>query len=168
VPDIIGGLAGEVVRQATMTAQERAIANSRADLIIGLELVAHVFELKPSSHLTDPRLRAAAAAQVGGYVAALRAAGIDAVPGDPRLSPQLFPGSPQFVGNAIGPDLAGTIYGVTMNDSGTADGLLGYDLSDTGQSQLDRALGPVNDLLRGLAGGGAPFATGPVPWWVVR
>jgi hypothetical protein len=161
------GIVGMVSR-LTMSREERAIADSRADLIIQDEDgVAHVFELKPAAQLDDPRLHGLAEAQVAGYVATLKANKVDAVAGDPSQFPRLFTGKPEFVGNAVGPGV-GHIYSVKVVESGAADGLLGYTLSYTGDTrlgQMDRALGKVLPDV-GQSPMTSPLAI-PPPWWAL-
>ncbi len=100
-----------------------------------------------------------------GYGATLKANGVTAVPGDPSKFPDLFTGKPEFVGNAVGPGV-GHIYSVKVVESGAADGLVGYTLSDTSDTrlgQMDRALGKVLPDV-GQSPMTSPLAI-PPPWW---
>ena len=164
-------LMADIVSGAVYNRSDRALMSSRADLIVRDpdEELYHVFELKPNSQLSDPAQRRIATAQNAAYVALLRAGGVEAVPGDPSRFPDMFTGPNQFIGTAYGPSLqgGGTIYNETITPSSAGDGLIGYDLIDTGDTRLNETVrGIVDSTVDAMdTFNRSPLFAGPIPWW---
>ena len=71
---------GAFIDSVTMDRKAGSQALSPADLLIQLDDIVHVFELKPEAQLANPSGRRAAAAQLDGYVKFLIANGVTAIP----------------------------------------------------------------------------------------
>jgi RHS repeat-associated protein len=140
-------LAETMIEIATMSDADRARLTTRADIIIPLDDVLHVFEFKPMAQLNDSGKRLAAEHQNFSYISLLIAAGVRAVTGDPDAFPELFGGGPQSVGTFAAIHSGGQIMNVIMSAT-TTKGLIGYELQGTSDSlsqQASRAMSRALD-----------------------